>query len=276
MSLELDHLAEQAIRDTPTRVPAMSEVLAIARRRSRRRALLLAATAASVMTVFAGGVRVFLLDDTSSSVSVTADGPDRHSDDNSVGTSAATTPATEVARGVLPNGDAYRVESSSLETGAIGVSAAIVVDDDALGMRAVGIATFQQVGRESQPFADDEAGTVGVISGDWMLRLSIYDDVRRLLGDDAATLVASWIAPSNRAHVSGLPSFRLSPPLRWASDEELPLQMQIMYPEFVVRRGCGPTARACSDDGSLQVIAADDVVSPAPPWPDGTVRITND
>lgn len=77
------------------------------------------------------------------------------------------------------------------------------------------------------------------------------------------------------AHQSGLPSFELSAPLRWADDEELPLQMEVQYPEFVVRRGCGAAAQACSDDESLQVIAADDVFSPAASWPGGTPKITN-
>jgi len=98
----------------------------------------------------------------------------------------------------------------------------------------------------------------------------------RALGDDAATRVASWIDASDSVHESGLPSFELSAPLRWAADEELPLQMLVLYREFVVRRGCGTTAKACTDDRRLQVIAADDVLSPAPSWPDGSVQITND
>ena len=278
MSLDLDDLAEQAIRDTPTRVPAMSEVLAIARRRARRRALGRAATAASALAVIAGGLWAFLPDDSAKPVPVITDGTDQRSDGNDKGTetSAATPPEAGVASGVLPNGDPYRVESASLNTAVAGISAAIVLDDGASGAQAIGIATFQRVGVGAQPFADDEAGVVGVVSGEWMLHLSIYDEARRALGDDAATLVASWIDPSDPAHVSGLPSFELSAPLRWASDEELPLQMQILYPEFVVRRGCGTTAQACSDDGSLQVIAAEDVFEPAPSWPGDTVKITND
>ncbi len=276
MSFDLDDLAEKAIRETPTRVPAMSEVLAIARRRARRRAAGRAATAVAALAVVAGGLWAFLPgvrpDDRAKPVQVITDDTDQPSD----ATSATTPPEAGVARGVLPNGDPYRVESASLDDVVAGISAAIVLDDGGSGARAIGIANFQRVDAGAQRFADDEAGVVGVISGSWMLHLSIYDDVRAALGDGAATLVASWIDPSDPAHASGLPSFELSTPLRWATDDEVPLQMQVLYPEFVVRRGCGTTAQVCSDDGSLQVIATKDVFYPAPSWPGGTLKITDD
>jgi hypothetical protein len=266
MNLDLDDLAEQSIRDTPTRVPAMSEVRAIARRRARRRhGAVGAATAVSAMAVIAGGLWVSRQDD--GTVAVITDGRTE--------TSTATGQGEGVINGLLPNGDRYHVESTSLDTTVTGISAGIVLDDGGPGAQAVGVATFQQAGVDTQPSADDEAGVVVAVSGDWVLRLSVYDDVRRALGDDAATTVASWIDASDSVQESGLPSFELSAPLRWATDEELPLQMQVIYQEFVVRRGCGSTAKACTGDRTLQVIAADDVFSPAPPWPGGGVQITS-
>lgn len=74
----------------------------------------------------------------------------------------------------------------------------------------------------------------------------------------------------------GLPSFVLSAPLRWAADEELPLQMAVQYDEFVVRRGCSTSAKSCSEDRSLQVVAAGDAYSSSVPWPGGDVRTTTD
>ena len=191
-------------------------------------------------------------------------------------------PVEGVISGVLPNGDRYQVESASLNSTVRGISAGIILDgalvgldDGEAGAPTVGVATFQPFAGV-QPSVDDEAGVVVAVSGDWALRLSIHDSVRQALGDDAATQVASWIAPSDTAHESGLPSFRLSGPLRWATDQEIPLQMEVSYPGFVVHRGCGSMAKACTDDGSLQAIALETVVSPAPAWPGGSVQITNE
>lgn len=75
MTLDLDDLADQAVRDTRTRVPAMSEVRAIARRRARRRrGAVGVAAAVSATAVIAGGLWVLGPDDGTSTVTAITDG----------------------------------------------------------------------------------------------------------------------------------------------------------------------------------------------------------
>ncbi len=64
-----------------------------------------------------------------------------------------------------------------------------------------------------------------------------------------------------------MPTVELSPPLRWATDNELSLQMEVAYDGFAVRRGCGELAVVCSPTGVVQVIAADRVDSNVPGFP---------
>lgn len=176
--------------------------------------------------------------------------------------------------GVLPNGTAYEIDSASLSSTVVGLSAGIVVDAPD-GPRAIGIVSFFRSGGDEDPIINESSGIVVVPSGDWSMRVTIYDDVRPLLGADPIANVESWIQPAAIDTPSLLPAYELAAPLRWATDDELPLQMQVMYPQFVVRRGCGDLARACSDEGTVQVVAAEDVSTPAPSWPGGDVRITS-
>ena len=54
-----------------------------------------------------------------------------------------------------------------------------------------------------------------------------------------------------------------------APADEIPNQMLVFYETFAVLRGCGDLALACSSTGSIQVLPAYRVVSPAPDFPDG-------
>lgn len=182
--------------------------------------------------------------------------------------------------GVLPNGTQYLVRSQpALDDTVEGVSGAIIIDlDDGEapieGHVAVGIAGFYSDIKNMQSLSFAEGVYVGVISGDWLLHLTVYDHVVAELGESTESILLDSIIAHDPPHDSGLPVFELLPPLRWADDYELPLAMEVAYRDFVVRRGCSHLAVACSPDESVEVVPSDRVVSPHPPWPGNTVEIT--
>lgn len=181
--------------------------------------------------------------------------------------------------GRLPTGDRYLVVSRPpLERTVEGISAPIVIDlpdsDPPMEGRALGIAFFERSTSRTPLGADASRGRVIVRSGDWHLRVELYDDVVSALGDSAAEIVLGSIVPSTASSESRLPAFELRPPLRWAEDYELPDLMMVQYPNFIVRRGCSDLAAACSPDGSLEVVPGEHIWAPADPWPNNDVQIT--
>ncbi len=281
--IDLDDLAEQAIRETPTKPPAFGAVRQRSRRRVRRRRAIFGGgvvaagmlIAVSQISLGATGTTDVVADGeepTGTTAQTPADQPPT-SDGGQPDGPDTTLAVPRMIRGILPSGDAYEVESTALTSTVTGISAGIVIDEPD-GPRAIGIVNFRRSEDLDVPSANDSTGEVAVRSGDWTMRVSIYEDVRPSLGQTPASNVAGWIDASEPTHPSRLPSFGLSGPLRWATDDELPLQMQVQYTEFLIRRGCSANARACSGDQSVQVIAAEDIASPAPSWPDGDVRIT--
>lgn len=201
---------------------------------------------------------------------------------STVAPTATAVPTTETPtegriEGVLPNGDRYVITSQPpLRTQVEGISVGIIIDlDDGvqpLTGPVVGIASLHRAS-EAAPARIDERGRVHVSSGEWSMVITVYDHVTEALGEAAASVILDSIVPIEPADTSGLPAFALQPPLRWATDVEIPLQMQIMYPEFVVQRGCHDKAVACSADGSVGVVPLDVVVAPAAPWAGNQVEI---
>jgi hypothetical protein len=78
-----------------------------------------------------------------------------------------------------------------------------------------------------------------------------------------AETVAGLIEP---IQTSPSPRLVLTPPLRWADDAEVPLQMLVQYETFAVLRGCGPDAVACNLTRAVQVVPLDRLVAPSPEW----------
>ncbi|WP_420437317.1 hypothetical protein [Candidatus Poriferisocius sp.] len=179
--------------------------------------------------------------------------------------------------GVLLNGDRYLVSAEpALSDTVEGAYAAIVIDlqDGEVPIEGpiVGIATFHPVRTTPRAFygRDD---LVVVASGSWNMVLNIYDDVIAELGESANSDLLDSIIAHEPPHESGLPAFELRAPLRWAEDYEVPSQMMVSYPDFVVRRGCSSSAVACSADESVEVVPKEVVVSPHPEWPGNAVEI---
>ncbi len=96
------------------------------------------------------------------------------------------------------------------------------------------------------------------------MSIDIYQDILELWGDRTDQILTDSITPIEAE--GGLPAYTIEPPLRWGTDTELPLQMEVDHESFVVRRGCGELSVACSPDGDVQVIPAKEVSSSADEW----------
>jgi hypothetical protein len=184
-------------------------------------------------------------------------------------TTTATRPPTTAApggsqiRGNLPDGTPYTVLFEvPVDVTVQGIDAAIMIDlgdgtSWALGTTSITTSTpagqrgLNALGRYTIPAAN--GGFV----------ISIDPGVTAEFPDLEAILDAAIVPVTD----TRLPTLDLAPPLRWATDDELPLQMEVAYPGFVVRRGCGELAAACSHTGAAQVISADRVFSGTPGLP---------
>ena len=199
-------------------------------------------------------------------------------------TTTSTTPEVTAPRetqieGRLPDGRGYQASFSPgfEDEEPDGVFAAIVINLDQIRPSfdgeecaspctpVLGITRFHQ--RRGQERSGQEPtyvnGAYEASSGDWTMWVVVYQDIIEAW-DDIGDLLLENIAPIDAD--GALPAFALSGPLRWATDDEIPLQMEVSYPSFVVRRGCEPSNVACSPSSSVQVIPAEVVYAPAPAW----------
>ena len=229
------------------------------------------------------GDRLILFDVDGLFISEPQWGPLDSSEPQSESFEVASAPESEVEiSGVLPDGDRYLVTAKpALSDTVQAAHAAIVIDlDDGeapIEGPVVGIASFYSTdstaGRNLSAFGDRDDYLV-VASGSWFMLLDIYDHVIEELGESAKSILSDSIIALDPPDESGLPAFELWAPLRWASDDEVPLQMMVSYRDFVVRRGCSSLAVACSSDGLVEVVPKGRVISPHPEWPGNSVEIT--
>lgn len=149
--------------------------------------------------------------------------------------------------GVLPDGTPYTV---SLEEGMSSlvtmVSGFVMLDNETLGTTSFLVATDAQ----GSTFSD---GRLEVRSGNWVMVVRLYDHILERLGPTAGAVLESSIRSGTP--VNGLPVIELSEPFRWATDQDIPNQMGVVYADaLAVRRGCGDLAVACSETRSVQAI----------------------
>ncbi len=179
-------------------------------------------------------------------------------------TTSTTPPAPERSseyHGFLPDGTEYTIFVEGVVGGAIeGISAGIVIDVDG-APNAVGIATF--------PMGDTELGYsfedgVYRIPAGGAVHIDFYDHILEELGDRPGEVIQTSITGTTR--FDQFPVLTLEHPFRWAADDELPLSMEVQYRHFVVRRGCGELAIACSETRGLQVIPIDTQDLPVEAW----------
>lgn len=182
--------------------------------------------------------------------------------------------------GRLPDGSSYELafDPELVEEEPEGVFAALVLDLEETGLSAVdigcsddpcvpvlGIAKFALMrggGSDREP--SFENGVYSASSGDWTMTIEVYDHILEAGNVDVGQILMENIQPVEAD--GGLPAFELSGPLRWATDHELPLQMEVSYRSFVVRRGCDESSVGCSAARTVQVIPTELVYSPAPQW----------
>lgn len=167
-------------------------------------------------------------------------------------------------RAALPDGtlfDVYldppRIEDLS------GISAGIIIELDDGTSPVAGILFFSRGRIETTRW---DGTTFQIRTGSDSAELEVYQHVIEAIGPGYEEVFASGIVGSEMA---GYPVMELASPFRWANDEEIPLQMEVAFDTFVVRRGCGELAAACSPTHNTQVIPSTSVFSPAPPWIEG-------
>lgn len=185
-------------------------------------------------------------------------------------TTVAETPLqVQFYQGYLPDGTEYEIRIESNDTEEVeGIHAAIVLDDGSDEPTVVGIALFSP--GESQ-VATSYADGVYRMSAGGLAQIDFYDHVLSQLGPQAESVIRSSITGLTKDRL--FPVVELEAPFRWATDDEIPSSMEIQYRNFVVRRGCGELAVACSETRAVQVIPADRVFSPASPWGDFEIYI---
>ena len=167
--------------------------------------------------------------------------------------------------GRLPDGTPFRV---SVVESVTGISAGIVMEADDGSRQRIGIVAFGS-GRANSTRFNVESSSFTIPSGDWTVFVHLDDEITEQLSDPGGLI--DLIEPTAD---SGLPALSLTPPLAWATNEDIPLHMEVSFETFVVRTGCGQLAVACSATGAVQVIPMDRVVSPGgPPWQDRPVFI---
>lgn len=168
------------------------------------------------------------------------------------------------ARGVLPDGTGFdvRLEPSRVEW-LTGVSGAIVVDLDDGTSPIAGILDFARREIESPGWIGK---TFRMGAGSDSVELEVDDSVVDALGPTYQDVIEAAIEGSQ---IFGYPVLHLSPPLRWADDDETPDPMQVRFGSFLIQRGCGELAAACSPNRTVQLIPIELLSPEAIPWPGG-------
>lgn len=171
--------------------------------------------------------------------------------------------------GALPDGTPFSVTfDHGVRTFPNRISAGIVMDV-AGSPEAVGIVGFG-FGSGTGSFYQDGLYVVAAAAGSGVASISFYDHILEELGPDAEEIITSSILASSD---QGFPVLVLLPPFRWPGDDEVllqsrqgPLTMEISFGDYVVRRGCGESALACSPTESVQVIPVESGDGTGPNW----------
>ncbi len=175
-----------------------------------------------------------------------------------------------VVDGVLPDGTTYQLSGVENDDVATGVFAVITVDMTTGESLPIGNLVFAHESIQEGSVRWN-GNVLTVPAGEWTAYIDVYQQVLDRLGTDARPLLTASVAGHDQA---GLPVLDLSPPLRFATDEEVPSALEVSYRTFVVRRGCDPSPGVvCSEDRSVQAVPLENVVSlsPGPPPPGLTI-----
>jgi hypothetical protein len=222
-------------------------------RRGRPRLQALVAVATAVVFLLAGGYLLRpqpnVAEPALPPVLESPDSPPASTDTTATSSTTVMTTVAGRISGALPDGTSFLITAPEAPLVVEGISAAIVLDRADGSSPVIGITSFNRIGRAGE--------------GEWRVDIDLYDDIQAELGGSVDDMVGVF-------DVDGFPVLELTPPLRFATDDEVPLRMAVQFEGFSVIRGCGPTAWRCSWFGAVQVVPID-VERPEadPPGPAG-------
>lgn len=175
------------------------------------------------------------------------------------------------ASGFLPDGTEFYVHADfPIPREPVSVNLGSIMIDIDGAPTAVGT-TRISVGEDREAtFAD---GVYRLPAGDHVVEMAFYQEVLDVLGPDAEQIVTSAIIEGVGR---GQMVLEVDEPFRWATDEEVPVQMGVVFDTFEVRRGCGDLAVACNATRVVQVIPLDRLYAPAPSWTGDPIYIESD
>jgi len=180
-------------------------------------------------------------------------------------------PATATYSGAFPDGVPYVISIEGVLPEDLSGISGVVIYEGSSGPIAAAQMVISLSSINEYSYQDGVYRVPG--GGGGSFALTFYDHVLEELGPESAGIIQSSISGNS---ASGMPVLILDEPFRWATPEdELPVQMEVMYETFVVQKGCDEIAIACSDSRGAQIIPLDRVSSPAPPFEGESVFINS-
>lgn len=186
-----------------------------------------------------------------------------------LGASATLSPdqAPVTLTGALPDGTRFDLDLGPNEPGPVeAVFAALMVEVDEGSSVLWGVAQREEEidGGPDTGWAEDDVYYLS--AGEWSFRFSIDEDLVSHLGESYRAVVERGILGRSAL---GYPVLLVAPPFRWADEEETSRHTQVLWHDFVVRRGCGSLALECSESRLAQFIPIPRVERPLRQLPTG-------
>jgi len=154
--------------------------------------------------------------------------------------------------GALPDGTRFDLDLGPNDPGPVeAVFATLVVEIDERSSVLWGVAERHEVIDDAPDSGWPEDDVYYLSAGEWLFRFSIDDDLVSQLGDSYRDVVEQGIRGRSAL---GYPVLSVTAPFRWAEEEETSRHTQVLWHDFVVRRGCGSLALECSESRLAQFI----------------------
>ncbi|HSK06633.1 MAG TPA: hypothetical protein VK990_03865 [Acidimicrobiia bacterium] len=168
--------------------------------------------------------------------------------------------------GALPDGTHFDLDLGPNEPGPVeAVFATLVVELDTRSSVLWGVAERQDEIDAPDAAWWPEDDVYHLSAGDWLFRFNVGDDLVSQLGVSYRAVIEQGI--SGRSSL-GYPILLVTSPFRWAEEEDTSRHTQVLWHDFVVRRGCGSLALECSESRLAQFIPIPRVERPLRQLPD--------
>lgn len=176
----------------------------------------------------------------------------------------ATTGPPVALQGALPDGTVFDVDLGANQPGDVeAVFATLIAESEAGNALLWGVA--EPIGDRVMGDRWEEEGAYHLPAGDWLFRFVIDERLIGVLGDSYRDIIERRVWGRSAL---GFPVLFVSGPFRWATEDEATRHTQVLWHDFVVRRGCGPLAVGCSENGIAQLIPIPRVDRPLAPLPE--------